>query len=226
MNGLQMVECQLDPTALLRFLRGQGLDDPAVAPILATAPTPGSRRPSAILPRAPGACWLTASVRHGYSATAWPQRNGCASNWSRSPRHRSRRSARPTPSPASRCPTGKATAVSVSRCCSAPWGARPAAASRKTSFCWVPTTPRKAGSTEPGSTPTGCGPSWRKQGLRRRTSLAGRVPAHQPATQGLAGRRPAQGRAAGTPRGIARRHAAHPRPGRIRETAGPGHRSP
>jgi len=33
-NGLQMVECQLDPTALLRFLRGQGLDDPRRGPDL------------------------------------------------------------------------------------------------------------------------------------------------------------------------------------------------
>lgn len=32
MNDLQMIECQLDPAALLRFLRGQGLDDPGRDP--------------------------------------------------------------------------------------------------------------------------------------------------------------------------------------------------
>lgn len=34
MNGLQIIECQLDPTALLRFLRGQGLDNPRRGPDL------------------------------------------------------------------------------------------------------------------------------------------------------------------------------------------------
>ncbi|GAB4178936.1 MAG: type I-E CRISPR-associated protein Cas6/Cse3/CasE [Wenzhouxiangellaceae bacterium] len=34
MNGLQMIECHLDQTALLRFLRGQGLDHPRHGPDL------------------------------------------------------------------------------------------------------------------------------------------------------------------------------------------------